>query len=604
MCGLAGILDYGRQHVDRSALIKMRDAMHSRGPDGAGLWWHDEDHIGLAHRRLAILDLSERGAQPMSSADGMHQLVFNGEVYNHPELRAWCEAKGARYRSDADTETLLHLYALEGEKFVQRLRGMFAFALWDRRNRTLILARDPFGIKPLYYWYNGRELRFASQVKALTAGGVSDTPSPAGMVSFFLWGYVTDPHCWLRDVKPVPAGSTVIVRENTAPRVEIYSDPLHGLRGDLSPAQPAVSLRDAVLDSVRHHLLADVPVGLFLSAGLDSGALCGLMTECINSDTVRGVTLGFSDYIDTPKDEVPLARVIAHHFGAPHHIVTYNRDDFEGDRDRLLAAMDQPSIDGANTFFVSKAAAAAGLKVALSGVGGDELFGGYPSFRQVPRLASMLRTVPRRFGSAFRAATAPIVARVTSPKHAGLFEYGGTVSGAYLLRRALFMPWEIGALMDPDVAAQGLEELDVLNTLDAIVRDIRQPYAQVMALEHSVYLSNCLLRDSDWAGMAHSVEIRTPLVDSTLFAQLASLGHGRMGRTYTKADWADTPARALPLTVKARAKNGFDVPIREWLMKGDEHGLRERGRRGWAKRIVRSNANSSARTAVEVELTA
>ena len=606
MCGFAGIVNYDGCFVDRGALIKMRDSMHSRGPDGAGLWSDDENRIGLVHRRLAILDLSERGAQPMSSADGMQQIVFNGEIYNHPELRAWCEARGARYQSDSDTETLLHLYNIEGEKFVQRLRGMFAFALWDRRDRALILSRDPFGIKPLYYSYDGRELRFASQVKALSAGGVDNTISPAGLVSFFLWGYVTEPHCWLRAVKPVPAGTTVIFRQNRPPLIETFGDPLEALRQGALPAPRGDSLRDAVLDSVRHHLLADVPVGLFLSAGLDSGTLCGLMTECVSSDTVRGVTLGFSDYVGTPKDEVPLARVIAQHFGARHHVVTYSREDFEGDRGRLLDAMDQPSIDGANTFFVSKAAAAAGLKVALSGVGGDELFGGYPSFRQVPRLANTLHRVPRGLGKALRAALAPIVSRLTSPKHAGLLEYGGSVTGAYLLRRALFMPWEIGALIGSDVAAAGLEELDVLAHLDGIVRGMPSMHAQVMALEHSIYLKNCLLRDSDWAGMAHSVEIRTPLVDSSLFARLASLGHGRPGASYSKGDWADAPARALPASVKERAKNGFDVPIREWLMNGDTEGLRERGRRGWAKRILRANQvlDPSAATVPQVEVTA
>jgi asparagine synthase (glutamine-hydrolysing) len=408
------------------------------------------------------------------------------------------------------------------------------------------------------------------------------------VVSFFLLGYVTDPNTWHRSIRAVPSGSTVVLDADGRAIIESYTDPLEVLRHEPRPESDSPSLRAAVLESVKHHLLADVPVGLFLSAGLDSGTLCGLVGECVEPAALCGVTLGFSDYVGTTKDEVPLARALAQHYGSRHCIVTYRREDFEQDRTRLMAAMDQPSVDGVNTYFVSKATAAAGLKVALSGVGGDELFGGYPSFRQVPRLARTLRGVPHAFGKNMRAVLAPFVSRVTSPKHAGLLEYGGSVTGAYLLRRALFMPWEIADLVGSELALAGLEALDVLGSLDAIVKGIRSPYEQVMALEHSIYLKNCLLRDTDWAGMAHSLEIRTPLVDATLFAQLAAARHP-LGVGYSKADWSETPSDPLPSEIKNRAKSGFDVPIREWLMHGETQGPSDRGRRGWAKRIAKAN---------------
>ena len=258
MCGIAGIANYDGAPVDEVALVRMREAMRSRGPDGSGLWCNQTTSVGLAHARLAIVDLSDRGAQPMASADGQVQVVFNGEIYNHRELRAWCESRGAQYFSNSDTETLLHLYALEGERFVRRLRGMFAFALWDRRTRALLLARDPFGIKPLYYADNGRELRFASQVKALISGGIDDKISPAGVASYFLWGYVTEPHCFHQAVKPVPAGSMVVFRSDGRSSVECYNDPLDALRGELPAQSESASLRAAVLESVKHHLVADV----------------------------------------------------------------------------------------------------------------------------------------------------------------------------------------------------------------------------------------------------------------------------------------------------------------------------------------------------------
>ena len=585
MCGIAGIFSHqAASPVDETALLRMREAMHARGPDGAGTWIGADTSVGFAHRRLAILDLTERGAQPMASADGKLQIVLNGEIYNHPELRAWCEARGARYASDSDTETLLHLYVLEGKRFVERLRGMFAFALWDTRERTLLLARDPFGIKPLYYADDGHSFRFASQVKALLAGGVDDTRDPAGIVSFLLWGYVIDPHTLYRGIRALPAGHSLTLQAGRNPVLQRYADPLDALRNPEPSSTEVSSLRDAVLDSVRHHQLADVPVGMFLSAGIDSGTLCALTTECVPAATLRTVTLGFREYAGTADDEVPLALATASRYGVQHQVVQYGREDFEQERERLLSAMDQPTVDGVNTYFVSKATAATGLKVALSGVGGDELFGGYPSFRQVPRIAHSLRHAPRRMGGVLRVALAPIISRLTSPKYAGLLEYGGSMSGAYLLRRALFMPWEISALVGEETTTAGLEALDVLGSLDSIVRGIDSAYDQVMALEHTVYLKNCLLRDADWAGMAHGLEIRTPLVDVTLFSQIMAQRRGCAPRT--KTDFALTPTKPLAEEQRKRLKTGFSVPVQEWLMDAAEIKPKERGLRGWASHVA------------------
>lgn len=588
MCGIAGIFNNDARPVDEAALLAMREAMVSRGPDGAGLWSDAEAGIGLAHRRLAIVDLTDRGAQPMASADGRYRVVFNGEIYNYPELRRWCEQKGARFANHCDTEVLLQLYAIEGAAMLKRLRGMFAFALWDAREHSLLLARDPFGIKPLYYAEDSRGLRFASQVKALLAGGVATEPDPAGIAAFYLWGYVTDPHTCYRRIRALPAGCTLRCRAGHAPVVDRYCDPLDQLRGPRPAANSAASsLREVALDSVRHHQLADVPVGLFLSAGIDSGTLCALYTECHPAADITAVTLGFREYRGTPNDEVPLASAVASHYGVKHCVVECAAGDFAQERTRLFAAMDQPTVDGVNTYLVSKATAASGLKVALSGVGGDELFGGYPSFRQIPRLMRHLRYVPRGMGKALRRVLSPLVSHLTSPKYAGLLEYGGSVGGAYLLRRALFMPWEIPSLMAPDLAATGLEELDVLHQLDAITHGIESPYDQVTALEHAVYLRNCLLRDADWAGMAHSLEIRTPLVDATLFAQTIALRYaGRRGQPFTKLDWARTPAVALPSGFLERPKTGFSVPVHKWQPANSRQDQLQNGARDWASVVA------------------
>ncbi len=286
MCGVAGIFRYleGAPPVDREDLLRMREQMLHRGPDGAGLWVSPDGLCGLAHRRLAIIDLSEAGAQPMLDPETGNAIVFNGEIYNYLALRAELEARGAVFRSRSDTEVLLHLWRIFGEKMVERLRGMFAFALWDARDRRLFLARDPLGIKPLYLADDGKTLRFASQVKALIAGGVPAEPSAAGMAGFFLWGHVPEPWTWAEAVKALPAGSTLSVSiDGPVPSPRRYFDLREEiLRAEEQGAQAKELLPealDAVADSVRHHLVADVPVGVFLSAGRDSNLIAALALE-------------------------------------------------------------------------------------------------------------------------------------------------------------------------------------------------------------------------------------------------------------------------------------------------------------------------------------
>jgi asparagine synthase (glutamine-hydrolysing) len=584
MCGLAGILSLqDGPPVRRDTLLAMRDAMRKRGPDGEGIWIDRAYTVGFAHRRLAIQDLSDNGAQPMRSLDESLVVSFNGEIYNQPELRAWCESRGAHYRGGSDTETLLHLYALEGEEFVSRLRGMFAFALWDAKRQKLILARDPFGIKPLYYSQVEGQLRFSSQVKSLIAGGVPDEIDSAGLVSFLTWGYVSEPFTWRKSVASVPAGTVIVASADGSLRRKSYSDPLDTLRGALPTSRPD-DLREAVLDSVKHHLLSDVPVGVFLSAGVDSGTLLSLSTEA-SSGGMHAVTIGFDEFHGTLDDEVPVAREVARRLTSMHTCVTYSSDDFAAMSEELFAAMDQPTVDGVNSFLVSRAAANEQLKVALSGLGGDELFGGYPAFSQVPRLAHQLKNVSPRFGRAFRKTLEPLCRAVSSPKYAGLFEYGGSVAGAYLLRRALFMPWEIAEIVGEDVARDGLERLDILSSLSRITSGIEIGYHKVMALEHAVYLRNCLLRDSDWAGMAHSLEIRTPLVDTVLFGRVGTL-RGREGGA-TKQDFAGTPRAPLLAAERSRPKTGFNIPFRQWVT--NQYSTKERGQRGWARIVMQEH---------------
>ena len=601
MCGIAAVFHYRAPGaVDRDALDRARDAMRARGPDGAGTWVSPDGRAGLAHRRLSIIDLSEAGAQPMHSEDGELSIVFNGEIYNYRELRDELARSGTRFRSGSDTEVILHLYRQRGAEMVRALRGMFAFALWDARRGGMLLARDPYGIKPLYLSTGGGALRAASQVKALLAGGGVDTaPEPAGHAGFFLWGHVPEPYTLYRGVRALPAGSTLWADAGGVGEPRVYASVVETLReaarapADLSPAEGAERLREALRDSVRAHLVADVPVGVFLSAGIDSATLVGLAAE-VEGSALNTVTLAFREYAGTERDETPLAEAVAARYATRQHTRTVEGASFAGELPRLLAAMDQPSIDGVNTYFVARAAAEAGLKVAVSGVGGDEVFGGYPSFREVPRLARLLAPArhARPVGALVRAAAGPWIGRVASPKYAGLLEYGGSVGGSYLLRRALFMPWELPALIGRDVARAGVAELDTLARLDETVRGLPSDRLRVSALESTWYMRNQLLRDADWAGMAHSLEIRTPLVDFHLLRELAPLLAAP--EPPGKRDLGRTPAPPLPDAVLHRPKTGFNIPVQAWMQNGNGNGSGSgggtkgrppQGLRAWARRV-------------------
>src|SRR6185437_8197006 len=299
-------------------------------------------------------------------------------------------------------------------------------------------------------------------------------------------------------------------------------------------------------------------------------------------DALRSVTLGFEEYRGTGNDEVPLATQTARELGTAHASTWVTRTAFEDELDRLLEAMDQPSIDGVNTYFVSKVAAENGMKVALSGLGCYALFGGYPSFQDVPRLARWLSFATKApwLGRGMRAIASPLLPSVVSPKFASLFELGGTYPGAYLLRRALYLPWELRGFLDPALLREGWESLDLMARLERTVDGIGSDRQRVAALELSWYMRNQLLRDADWAGMAHSIEIRVPFVDSALFRAMAPLLS--TASPPSKVDVARSPSRALPAALFSRRKTGFSIPVHEWARRTRVAPGRQRGLRNWS----------------------
>ena len=592
MCGINGIVAFGDNAapVDVDELMRTREAMRSRGPDAAGVWLSPDGRAGFGHRRLSIIDVSDRANQPMVSREGDVVLTFNGEIYNYKELR-----EDEQYVTESDTEVVLRMYRKSGAAMLPRLRGMFALAIWDARSHTLFLARDPYGIKPLYYANDGGTFRFASQAKALLAGGrVSASRDPAGIAGFLLRGHVPEPFTIYEDIRMLPAGTCMTVTRDGPSEPRPYVSIAAVLRDAVnehrrySDEERAAIIADGVRESVRYHLVSDVPVGAFLSAGRDSGSIVGLAAE--TGISLQTITMRFEGQAN---DETPLAAAVARQYGTAHHTATLSRAAFREELPRALEAMDQPTLDGLNSYFVCKAAAELGWKVALSGTGGDELFGGYSTFRTIPRFVRAVRPLRHApwISAAFRRISNLIARDSTrfSPKTPYTLQYCTSYEGAYLMKRGLFLPEELPSIIGADVAREALERLQMLERIrEAITPDPGTPFARVAAMESSLLLRNQLLRDIDWASMAHSLEVRVPLVDAFLLRKIAPAILSMKGKELlTRA-----PKQPLPDAVLTRKKTGFTIPNVAWL--DDRRRMATHfGMRPWALYILEAGGHAA-----------
>ena len=589
MCGLIASYNYGggAPVVDEQTFERARDTMRTRGPDAAGYWCSDDGRVVFGHRRLAIIDLDASANQPMQLQGRAIWIVFNGEIYNFRELRRELEANGTRFRTNSDTEVILQLYEQRGTRGVELLRGMFAFAIWDGRDHSILLARDPLGIKPIYYYDDGERLLAASQIRAIRSLSCNLTPDPVGHLGFFLDGYVPEPHTMFSEIRVLPAGCWLRRSSNKLQLERFYSVKNVAVQG-AAEALEHVNIRDrgpriaeALRSSVDAHMVADVEVGIFLSAGVDSAAI-GWLAGKHSIDQLRSITLGAYIYKGKEIDEVPSAAELAATIGLAHKGHYMDGEEFTDQIQNIIGAMDQPSIDGVNTYFVSKIAAESDLKVVLSGLGGDELFRGYPSFRHVPNMVRINR--PLNYmpwaGRVVRSAVAPFVGRLSSPKYASLFEYGGTYGAAYFLRRALYLPWELTSTCDQSVVTSAFNEFAAETFSDRALEGVA-PEARVAVLELTRYMRDQLLRDSDWAAMAWSLEFRVPLVDSVLLTELAPYLFSRQG--ITKREMLAAISHPLEEKLGNRAKTGFAIPIREWIK--ELSGETGRGLRGWAQQV-------------------
>ncbi len=591
MCGMCGFAYASNSSEAESRVLNMARAMVHRGPDDAGFLANDPRATGMAlgMRRLSIIDLPG-GHQPVWNEKRDVAVVFNGELYNYRELRARLNLAGHKFNTNSDTEILVHGWEEWGEDLLTELRGMFAFALLDFRKHfatvpVLFLARDPLGIKPLYYAQTPLGFAFASELRALLASGaIPRKLSDDALTSYLLFGSVSEPVTLVEGVFSLPPGNALLLHlpdRRRTPRVRPWWDPTRSTaaRDPKRPRDFAASsarLRTHLEDAVSAHLIADVPVGLFLSSGLDSSAIAVLAGRA--QQGIQSFTLTFPD---TPYDEGPLARLVAQRAGTRHSEVPLAGRDMLGRVDEAIRVLDQPTMDGINTYFVSWAAREVGLKVALSGLGSDELFGGYRTFADTPKLVR-LEAVSRFVPGAFRRLSLVLVNSLLARK--GSLDAARKASDAWLMpdvlphpyffTRLLFPPSEVSRLVDARYRKSSVSNDGV--TLDptwlawlertADQATARPPVAGVSWLEMRTYMVSTLLRDTDCVSMACSLEVRVPFLDTPLVEFVSALpDEARIEPGVSKGLLRAALAGLMPPEILDQKKRTFTLPWEDWL---------------------------------------
>ena len=585
MCGIAGGLFWNRRHdaqAAEAAVTSMLGVLRHRGPDDSGLFRTSTDEgdsspfVVLGHTRLAILDLSAAGRQPMLGDRGS-AITFNGEIYNFIELRTELERAGARFESRTDTEVLLRGFDVWGLGVLNRLRGMFAFALWDSANRRLVLARDRMGIKPLYFYRGDGFLLFASEVRALLASNlVPRTLDPTALWQYLGYQSIPAPRTLVKGVRMLDAGSWMLAGPGGTTRAEPYWNMLASSHGPSSyvasgfsrTAESKHQLADVLRDAVRSHLVSDVPVGAFLSGGIDSSAVVALIREA--GHTPRTFSVGFHEQ---QFDESVHARLVAQTFNTAHTHIKLRDDDLLDQLPRALDAMDQPTGDGVNTFVISEAVRRQGISVALSGLGGDEVFGGYPSFSRLARIADVTSLWGRSPAGVRTLAAAAVRAlggdSIAVSKAAAVLETDGSLAAMFPLTRQVLSAEQRLDLLSPRL----VDEVEDLH--DPYDRFLSQAFeeasdasvfARVAFAESRTYMHDVLLRDTDQMSMAHSLEVRVPLLDHTVVEHAMEVPDAqKWANGVPKRLLVESLGGLLPPEIVHRPKQGFTLPFEPWM---------------------------------------
>lgn len=571
MCGIAGILNHSRDNIE-ILIQRMQETLQHRGPDDQGIYFSTDRQTAIAHTRLAILDLTSAGHQPMSSSDGRHWITFNGEIYNFQALRHNLISQGEQFHSQSDTEVILKLYQQFGADCVNHLRGMFAFAIWDDLEKTCFLARDPLGIKPLYYWSDGSTLIFASELKAIVATGLpSITMSSQGLYGYLVSGSVPEPHTLIEGIHCLPAGNWLRWQSGQIAQNQYWQ--IDFTPQEIEPEVAIERVRNALIDSLKHHFVSDVPVGIFLSGGIDSTAVLALARQ---SQTGKLSTYSIA-FEEADYNEGDIARQVAQTFDTEHTEFKITASLALELFSQYLKAIDQPSIDGFNTFCVSQLARQNGTKVVLSGLGGDELFGGYQSFQKVPQMVrlgkqlQMVHPLAKGMGMGLESFGSSRFKRL------GDWLQQPTSVSAYRSLRGIFSHIEACAILQqylPDEVLPMRGDGHLLPNLPSLEDEVSW-------LEINGYMRNQLLRDNDVMSMSCGLELRVPLVDRVLIEAIAPIPS--QIRLAPGKQLLIQAVNELPSEVINRLKQPFAFPFDRWMTEEwqdifpESHGQRPRG---------------------------
>ncbi len=568
MCGIAGIAGHDiDQPTYRSAIQQMTDALAHRGPDAEGIW--NDAHCFLGHRRLSIIDLSAAGNQPLISQDGRYTLVYNGELYNYRELKL--ELQRAQhgsgqlpyfFKTNTDTEVILAAYLRWGIECLQRFNGMFAFAIWDTQEQRLLVVRDRLGVKPLYYHFKDNVLSFASEIRSLMRSGLTaKKASAASLAEYVQYATVHAPNTILEDVFILMPGTILEYRQGVVTMSEYWNINKHTKTiGDLSYEDTCKSINHLLTASVERRLVADVPFGAFLSGGIDSSAIVGLMSK-VSSQKIRTFNVSFDE---GEFSEAVYAKQIAEKFNTEHHEIKLTPGDFLKQLPEALAAMDHPGGDGPNSYIVSKATREAGITMALSGLGGDELFAGYDIFKRFHELEtkSWLNLIPglgRSLGGKLLAARKKSVQGDKTAEILRLDQINGF--NAYPVNRKLFNQTDYSALLRQKFK----DDAFIKNIIQKSTTDKQHKLSRVSLFEIQTYMQNVLLRDADQMSMAVALEVRVPFLDFKLVEFVLSIRDEYKYPHSPKKLLVDSLGDLLPANIVNRPKMGFVLPWKDWL---------------------------------------
>ena len=548
MCGICGSVSL--KHPLTYEVSAMSEVIAHRGPDAKGFW--NNAKVSFAHRRLSLIDLSPLGNQPMVSSDGKLVLIFNGEIYNFRELRSELKSKGHIFRSGSDTEVVLYAYQEWGTNSFARLNGMFAISLYDIEKEQVVLARDHAGIKTLYYHLSEDQFVFSSEVRGFKAVNPNWEKDENWEIRFLSFGFIPAPFTTLKDVFMIPKGSflTLEISDNLKVKLESFHQ-FSFTNSIVSEKEALEQVRKTLLRAVDRHMVADAPLGIFLSGGIDS-SLVALIADHLGHQDLNTLSITFDEatFSEEPYQNIVLGKM------KPHHHRAYNVDGamFMDHLDDIFEAMDQPSWDGVNSYFISKCAQEAGLKAVLSGLGGDELFGGYPSFRRIGML-NTLTNLPEFVKSLARFAPKDNIERIG-------FLNAETNYKDYLFLRGAFTPSIIASLTGKSEKAV-LENLGNLSLFDyPVVRNLNL----AAYLESNIYMENQLLKDTDYMSMWHSLEVRVPFLDKEMMELMCKIKPS-VKFNFSQPKYLLTKAFSdlLPNEIVFRKKQGFTFPFNIWL---------------------------------------